>query len=250
MIVADNRPRPRGGAAGSARISAPPAWRHRGSPATARRRWPAASGSCSSTPTPPRRRGCSTSISIPRPGERTAVLAGGIIDRPGSVGVGRRMTAERGQMSQRSTLDRAGTPYAQTANCAVRRSAFAAVGGFDEAARSGEDADLCFRLAAAGWGLEERPGRWSSTRREARWRELLHSWPCTAAARPGWIAAIRANSRRRGRARWAGGRCGPGPQRCWRGCGGTGRPLRRGRSSWPRAWPSSGAAAVKPARRS
>jgi GT2 family glycosyltransferase len=60
-------------------------------------------------------------------------------------------------MSQRSTLDRPGTPYVQTANCAVRRSAFAAVGGFDEAARSGEDADLCFRLLAAGWSIEERP---------------------------------------------------------------------------------------------
>ena len=60
-------------------------------------------------------------------------------------------------MSQRVTLDRAGTPYAQTANCAVRRVAFEAVGGFDEQARCGEDADLCFRLAALGWGLGERP---------------------------------------------------------------------------------------------
>jgi GT2 family glycosyltransferase len=30
------------------------------------------------------------------------------------------------------------------------------VGGFDESARYGEDADLAFRLADAGWGLELR----------------------------------------------------------------------------------------------
>lgn len=93
----------------------------------------------------------------PLPGERTGVLAGGIVDRPGSHGVASRATARRGQMSQRVTLDRAGAPYVQTANCAVRRAAFEAVGGFDEHARRGEDADLCLRLAELGWRLEERP---------------------------------------------------------------------------------------------
>jgi GT2 family glycosyltransferase len=60
-------------------------------------------------------------------------------------------------MHERATIERSGRPYAQTANCAVRRSAFAAVGGFEERARAGEDADLCFRLADAGWDLEVRP---------------------------------------------------------------------------------------------
>ena len=55
------------------------------------------------------------------------------------------------------TLGRAGSPYAQTANCAVRRAAFTKVGGFAEDARAGEDADLCFRIAQAGWKLEGRP---------------------------------------------------------------------------------------------
>jgi cellulose synthase/poly-beta-1,6-N-acetylglucosamine synthase-like glycosyltransferase len=60
-------------------------------------------------------------------------------------------------MDQAITMRGEHPPYAQTANCAVRRSAFEAVGGFDPAARTGEDADLCFRLANAGWALEERP---------------------------------------------------------------------------------------------
>jgi GT2 family glycosyltransferase len=93
----------------------------------------------------------------PAPGDRTAVLAGAIADIPGSSSSAARYAAGRSQLSQRVTLDRAGTPYAQTANVAVRRSAFDEVAGFDEEARTGEDADLCFRLARAGWMLEERP---------------------------------------------------------------------------------------------
>jgi GT2 family glycosyltransferase len=91
------------------------------------------------------------------PDEQTGMLAGGIADVPGSDSAASRYAARRAQMSQRTTLDRAGTPYAQTANLAVRATAFAAVAGFDEEARSGEDADLCFRLAQTGWALEERP---------------------------------------------------------------------------------------------
>jgi GT2 family glycosyltransferase len=93
----------------------------------------------------------------PLPAEETAVLAGSIADIPGSSSSAARYAARRAQMDQRVTLDRSGTPYAQTANAAVRRAAFEEVGGFDEEARSGEDADLCFRLARAGWALEERP---------------------------------------------------------------------------------------------
>jgi len=94
----------------------------------------------------------------PPPSPETAVLAGAIDDAV-SPGAGRaaRHAVARGHMSHRTTLDRAGTPYAQTANCAVLRSAFVTAGGFTERARAGEDADLCFRLMAAGWGLEERP---------------------------------------------------------------------------------------------
>jgi GT2 family glycosyltransferase len=58
-------------------------------------------------------------------------------------------------MSETNTL-RGEWPYAQTANCAVRRSAFEDVGGFRGDVRSGGDADLSFRLRRAGWKLESR----------------------------------------------------------------------------------------------
>jgi cellulose synthase/poly-beta-1,6-N-acetylglucosamine synthase-like glycosyltransferase len=90
----------------------------------------------------------------PAPG--TGVLAGGIDDEVVVDGPVARWLRDRRQMDQRNTLGYR-RPYAQTAHCAVRREAFAAVGGFADDIRSGGDADLCFRLADAGWALEERP---------------------------------------------------------------------------------------------
>lgn len=92
---------------------------------------------------------------LPRPS--TAVLAGAIVDLPAGGSMAARHSAARSHLSQRVTLQRVGTPYAQTANCAVRRSAFDAVGGFSPEIRAGEDADLCFRLLRAGWQIESRP---------------------------------------------------------------------------------------------
>jgi hypothetical protein len=63
-------------------------------------------------------------------------------------------------------------PYAQTANCAIRRAAFETVGGFHAGARAGEDADLCFRLQRAGWVIEERPGATV----DHRARETVGAW--------------------------------------------------------------------------
>jgi GT2 family glycosyltransferase len=91
------------------------------------------------------------------PEPSTGILAGEIVDRAARPTSAARHSAARSQMSQRTTLARAHAPYAQTANCAVLRSAFDSVGGFDELARAGEDADLCFRLAREGWRLEHRP---------------------------------------------------------------------------------------------
>ena len=95
------------------------------------------------------------------PGPRVGVLAGAVLDAPPDAGRG--TAAERyawlkSSMSQEVTLGHEGWAFAQTANAAVRRSAFAAVGGFEERVRSGGDADLCFRLREAGWALERRPG--------------------------------------------------------------------------------------------
>jgi GT2 family glycosyltransferase len=60
-------------------------------------------------------------------------------------------------MSQDNTLEYGPEwGFAKTANCAFRREAFEAVGGFRDSIRAGEDADLTYRLRAAGWGLERR----------------------------------------------------------------------------------------------
>jgi Glycosyltransferase like family 2 len=105
----------------------------------------------------------------PPPASDTAVLAGAIEDVAARDTAVARNTAARARMSQERTLARAGMPYAQTANCAVRRAAFEGVGGFDAGARAGEDADLCFRLQRAGWRIEPRP----HARVEHRSRETL-----------------------------------------------------------------------------
>jgi GT2 family glycosyltransferase len=94
----------------------------------------------------------------PLPADRTGVLVGGVHDEeprehaPAAI----RYACLRQAMSQSHGLANPRGPYGQTANLAVRRCAFAAVRGFRPEARRGEDADLCFRLAAAGWALEER----------------------------------------------------------------------------------------------
>jgi Glycosyltransferase like family 2 len=108
----------------------------------------------------------------PPPRAETAVLAGGIEDFAVRSTAVAKTNVARARMSHRATLERAGTPYAQTANCAIRRAAFEAAGGFETGARAGEDADLCFRLRRAGWLLEERP-------RAVVWhrsRETLAAW--------------------------------------------------------------------------
>jgi hypothetical protein len=94
------------------------------------------------------------------PGERTGVLAGAVIDEPAGPGgpPAVRYAELKRSMSQEVTLGYGRWAFAQTANCAVRRAAFEAIGGFRADVRSGGDADLCWRLAAAGWGLERRPG--------------------------------------------------------------------------------------------
>lgn len=90
------------------------------------------------------------------PGGTTAVLAGGIADSPGR-GLAQRYARRKASMSQETTLGHGEWAFAQTANAAVRRAAFDAVGGFREGIRSGGDADLCFRLRSDGWALESRP---------------------------------------------------------------------------------------------
>lgn len=91
-----------------------------------------------------------------QPAPKEAVLVGGIEDWvEHDTRVARHIAARR-KLDQGNTLRHA-RPYGQTANLAVRRDAFEAVGGWPDPVRSGGDADLCWRLAAEGYGLEERP---------------------------------------------------------------------------------------------
>lgn len=94
----------------------------------------------------------------PPPDARTAVLAGGLRNAALAAGApaAARYAAAHGFLDARHTLDLGRWAFAQTANCAIRRAAFVEAGGFHEGIRAGEDADLCWRLAAAGWALEPR----------------------------------------------------------------------------------------------
>jgi len=111
----------------------------------------------------------------PRPD--TGLLAGEIADET-ATGRGEPPAARWARltrsMGQDTTLRPGPWSFAQTANCAVRREAFAAVGGFREELRACEDADLCYRLAASGWGIERRDhARVAHTSRHTM-RALLH----------------------------------------------------------------------------
>ena len=84
------------------------------------------------------------------------VLAGGIADDSPAPGTAvSRFLADVSAMSQSQTM--AGPwAYAQTGNCAVRRTAFEEAGGFADHIRSAGDADLSFRIRDRGWRLERR----------------------------------------------------------------------------------------------
>jgi GT2 family glycosyltransferase len=96
----------------------------------------------------------------PPPNAQTAILGGGVIDEQlaQDATAAERYSVRNSTMASATTLEREhGLPYAQTANCMVRRAAFEQCGGFVDDIRSGGDADLSFRLQAAGWQLEQRP---------------------------------------------------------------------------------------------
>jgi len=94
----------------------------------------------------------------PPPRERTALLAGGVLDEavPPDGRAVARYAHIRGVMAQDNTFGLGDWSFPQTANAACRRTAFDAAGGFREDIRAGEDADLTFRLRAAGWEVERR----------------------------------------------------------------------------------------------
>ena len=92
------------------------------------------------------------------PRDTTGVLAGAVVDEEPetTAAPAPRYAWLKSSMSQATTLAHDGWAFAQTANAAIRREPFVQVGGFEPKIRSGGDADLCFRIRAAGWGLEGR----------------------------------------------------------------------------------------------
>ena len=89
--------------------------------------------------------------------DRVGALAGSVVSDPEQGHLLARYASDRGFLDQDDGLHTA-ADAAATANLAVRREAFDAVGGFTQGIRSGGDVDFCRRLLAAGWGIERRPG--------------------------------------------------------------------------------------------
>ena len=94
----------------------------------------------------------------PPPEPRTGLIGGGVIDEevPPDAPAVARYAYLRGAMSQEDTFGFGDWGYPKTANVACRRAAFEEVGGFREEIRAAEDADLTYRLKAAGWEVERR----------------------------------------------------------------------------------------------
>ena len=67
-----------------------------------------------------------------------------------------RPTLDRGDQ-EAIVRPRSPVPFVPTAALVVRRSALEAIGGFDETLRFGEDVDLVWRLADAGWTVRYDP---------------------------------------------------------------------------------------------
>ena len=94
----------------------------------------------------------------PLPDPQTGLIGGGVRDEevPAGAPMAARYAYLRGAMSQEDTFSFGDWGYPKSANVACRRSAFEAVGGFREDIRAAEDADLTYRLRAAGWRVERR----------------------------------------------------------------------------------------------
>jgi GT2 family glycosyltransferase len=101
------------------------------------------------------------------------VVAGGVRDWTTSHTPCARYISARRKMDQQLTLDFPYRPYAQTANCLVRRVAFDGIGGFPTHALSAGDADLCWRLQDAGWILESRPDAYVDHENRTRFYDLF-----------------------------------------------------------------------------
>src|SRR4051812_1185657 len=85
------------------------------------------------------------------------VVAGGVVPADQEA-LAARYARSRSHISEAFHLDRDPYPAGITANLLVRRSAWEAVGGFQERVRSGADVEFCWRVQEAGWKFAHRPG--------------------------------------------------------------------------------------------
>ena len=110
---------------------------------------------------------------LPEPGWATALLAP-LLDGSERITVGR--TTGRGSVDLYDATGATPPPYlpeAPTINMAFARSAFDAVGGFDESFEYGSDVDFSWRLVDAGFRLRSVPeavvtADWGSPRRQLK----------------------------------------------------------------------------------
>lgn len=109
----------------------------------------------------------------PPPAANVAVLVGGVRDWATADTLCARYISSRRKMDQEIVLQNTYRPYGQTANCAVRRDAFVAIGGFNTDELSAGDADLCWRLQAVGRELEYRPGAYVDHENRKRFSDLF-----------------------------------------------------------------------------
>ncbi len=109
--------------------------------------------------------------------------------------VAQRFAASRRALDQGETLARGPEAFAATANVLVRRDAFVDLTGFCEGIRSGGDADLSWRLRAAGWRIVYRPAAVVEHRHRTTFAELAHQR--TTYGRSGaWLARRHGRPRR------------------------------------------------------
>jgi GT2 family glycosyltransferase len=151
----------------------------------------------------------------PPPAAGTGILGGHVRDVPGRPTLVSGYVVARRMMDQGTTLAHPHRPFLQMANCAVRRAAFDAVGGFDGAARAGEDADLCWRLSDSGWGMERREEARAAHRSRDSLRALLGQLAVHGAG-AAWLDRRHPGSNPRPSARKLLGRLRYYPREAWR----------------------------------
>lgn len=120
-------------------------------------------------------------IALLPPESPTTLIAGPVLAAPPATTVEAYIT-ERRWIDQEKFLTpgrRFSPPFAATANLAVRRDVYLALGGLDPAlAIAGEDADFCWRAAQAGWTIQYEPRatviHYHRATLRGLWRQAFH----------------------------------------------------------------------------